>query len=373
MGAILTIGIPAFKADNTIRRCIASILTQTWVDKCEVIVASDDPNNNYDWLEDLYFDTDLKIRTLDTEENTGPGLARQRCLDACQTPWITFIDADDIFANPLSLENSLKTLFITTAQQSVIEIQAPFLQEIVNPADGSTQFIPRNDLSHPWVFGRIYNVRFLKDNKIRFSDLRAMEDGEFNWKIRMSIEGTPFKINIINEPMYIWKEGSEHSITRTGIDENGIPQYNFDLCPIGATIAAINAAKFCKEANPFNGGITKFIVETMIGQYFTYIECHERKPIFEEQCLFNAKRFYHECYQAVETDVSKTILKRMYTEQYAGRAANLIGIIPFITFFEFMDLIKSTAYDGEIELKAIRAKLPKEIIENDKKTGVSVW
>ena len=366
MGADLTIGIPAYKAEGTIERCLASIAVQTWVDKVEVIVASDDPNCDYDWLEDKY--EDIPIKTLSTDKNTGPGLARQRCLDACQTPWITFIDADDIFANPLAIENLLKVI----NNPAVVEVQGPFLQE-VKTSDGLTNFIPRNDVTHPWVFGRVYNVKFLKDNDIEFSDLRAMEDGEFNWKIRMTIDGTPFKISVINEPIYIWKEGSEHSITRTGVDENGIPQYNFDLCPVGSTIASINAAKFCKKKNPFNGGINRFIVEMMIGQYFTYIECWKKKQIFADQCFFNAKRFYNECYKEIEKNISDEVLETMYTAQYAAKAQDLIGIIPEVTFFEFMDDIKRYPYGGEEELMKIRSEFPEEILENDKKTGVAVF
>jgi glycosyltransferase involved in cell wall biosynthesis len=366
MGADLTIGIPAYRAEETIEKTLMSIATQTWIDKCCVIIASDDPNTDYDYLEDSYGEF-FDIKTLPCEENTGPGLARQRCLDACQTPWITFIDADDILANPLAIEN----LLIAVNSPQVIEVQGPFLAE--HKIGEKTVFAPRNDITHPWVFGRIYNTKFLKDNKIAFSELRAMEDGEFNWKIRMTIDGTPFKINVINEPVYIWKEGSDHSITRTGIDDKGIPQYNFDLCPVGSTIAAINAAKFCKERNPFNGGITRFIVETMIGQYFTYVECLEKRPIFAKQCMFNAKRFYNECYSEIENGISDDILKTMYTAQYAGKAPDLIGIIPKMTFFDFMGNVKSSNYGGEEELIAIRNEFPKEILDNDKKTGVAIF
>ena len=158
---VLTIGIPAYKAEGTLDRCLASIITQTWVDKVEVIVASDDPIYNYDRSVDKF--ESLNITTLNTDKNTGPGLARQRCLDACQTPWITFIDADDIFANPLAIENLLKAI----NNPAVIEVQGPFLQEIKMP-DGTTMFNPRNDVGHPWVFGRVYNTKFLKDNKIEY-------------------------------------------------------------------------------------------------------------------------------------------------------------------------------------------------------------
>lgn len=369
MGAVITVGIPAYKAADTIDVCLSSIIVQTIADKIDVIVASDEPGYSYEYLEESYTGYFNSIKTLDTDKNTGPGLARQRCLDACQTPWITFIDADDVFAST----NSIESLIANISSSDLIEIQGAFLQQITNPVNGLHMFIPHTNQQHPWVFGRAYNVKFLRDNEIKFSELRAMEDGEFNWKIRMTIDGTRFKIATIAEPIYIWREGSEHSITRTGMDEKGIPQYNFDLCPVGSTIASIRAAKFCKKKNPFNGGITRFIVEMMIGQYFTYIECKEKKPLFANQCWFNAKRFYHECYSEIEKDITDDILKTMYTAQYAAKSADLIGIIPEITFFDFIKQIASEDYKGEEELKEIRKTLPKEIIENDIKTGVSIF
>lgn len=198
--------------------------------------------------------------------------------------------------------------------------------------------------------------------------------GEFNWKIRMTIEGSPLKINILNDPVYLWRIGSEHSITRIGEDsEDGIPQYNFDLCQIGATIASIRASKFCKEKNPFNGGIDRFVTEMMIGHYFTYVECLEKKPVFAEQNLFNAKRFYHECFAEIENRISEKIMKDIYTMQRAQHGEDLLGIIPDITFFEFMERVRTEEYGGEEELKEIRAKFPQYIIDNDIKTGVATF
>ena len=49
----------------------------------------------------------------------------------------------------------------------------------------------------------------------------------------------------------------------------------------------------------------------MIGHYFTYIECLERKPVFAEQNLFNAKRFYHETYKEIEHLINDKTLKDM--------------------------------------------------------------
>ena len=361
----IAIGIPAYKATEHIGDCLSSIRIQSFKARVKVIIASDSPEDDYHYLIDKFDDLDITI--LDCEKNTGPGLARQRALDACDGDWITCIDADDVFYTPFAIETMYNAI-----TPECVEVQALFLQE-VDPNPQKIRTIPVNDKNHPWVFGRLYNKKFLKSNEIGFSELRAMEDGEFNWKIRMTIEGTPLKINAIENPVYLWKTGSEHSITRSGKDDDGIPQYNFDLCQVGATIASIRATKFCKKRNPFNGGIDRFITEMMVDKYFTYVECVDKKPIFAEQNLFNAKRFYHECYKDIESKIENKILKDIYTMQRGLHANELLGIIPDISFFEFMDKIRNEEYGGEEELKEIRSKFPQEIIDNDIKTGVAVF
>lgn len=361
----LTVVIPAFKAKDHITDCLSSIQIQTIRNEVSVIISNDNPGDNYDDIMKRF--PDLDIKCVDTDKNGGPGLARQRGLDATNTDWVTFIDADDVFFSPLALER-----LISNITPNCIEVQGVFFQEVRDNPSG-LRLAPRNDPGHPWVFGRLYNVKFLRQNGVKFSELRAMEDGEFNWKIRMTIEGSQLTINIIEDPIYLWRTGSEHSITRIGIDDDGIPQYNFDLCQWGATVASINAINFCKEKNPFNGSITRFTTEMMIGQYFTYVECLGRKKIFSDQNLFNAKRFYHEAYKSIEHQISDKVLSDMYTFQLAGKSKDLIGIIPEITFFDFMNKIKTESYGGEEEWKELRSKLPKEIIENDIKSGVATY
>lgn len=364
--AKLTVGIPAYKAQGHICDCLSSIQIQTIRNEVAVIIASDYPGEDYEYLKKKY--PDLDITTLSCEKNTGPGLARQRCLDACKTDWITFIDADDVFYTPFALEQLTRGV-----QQNVIEVQGVFFQEVDDNPQG-IRAVPQENPQHPWVFGRLYNVLFLRQNEIGLTELRAMEDGEMNWKIRMTIEGTPLQISMIQDPVYLWRVGSEHSITRSKTDnKDEIPQYNFDLCQIGATIASIRAAKFCKERNPFNGSIDRFITEMMVDKYFTYVECKAKRPIFAEQNFFNAKRFYHECYKEIEPKISNKVLTDMYTMQRMQHGQELLSIIPEITFFEFMDKVKSEPYNGEEELKEIRNRLPKEVLDVDAKTGVAIF
>jgi len=376
----ITVGVPVYKAEGTLDKLLASVLIQSMSSDVTVILANDFPEDNgkYSYFKKRYPTLDITI--LDCEKNTGPGLARQRALDACKTEWITFMDADDVLMSPFALEELYNNI-----TPNSIEVQGPFFQEVPEGNMSSAQrmqliqngqpvpprIMPRNDVTQPWVCGRLYNVPFLRQQGISFSKLRAMEDGEFNWKIRMSIEGTGLQINLIDSQIYLWKTGSEHSITRIGIEENGgEPLYNWDLCQVGATAAAINAVKFCQKKNPFNGGVTRFAVEQMIGQYFTYVQCLEKKPMFAKQNFFNAKRFYHSCYKDLEKSIDLEVLKMMYTSQSAARGQEMVGIIPEITFFEFMEKVKNEEFGGKAEFEALREELPDWVKELDLKSGV---
>ena len=108
----------------------------------------------------------------------------------------------------------------------------------------------------------------------------------------------------------------------------------------------------------------------MICKYVTYVQCLERKPMFAKQNLFNAKRFYHSCYKKIENEIDDKILNDMYTIQYAGHSQDMIGIIPKITFFDFMEKVKSEEYNGKEECDKLREELPDWVQELDMKSGV---
>jgi hypothetical protein len=195
-----------------------------------------------------------------------------------------------------------------------------------------------------------------------------MEDGRFQWCINLLIEGTQFKRNIIQDIVYVWKEGSEHSITRSGIDINdGIPVYNYSMCQIGASIAAKQAVEFALAKNPFNGSIQRFLLEQMIGHYFTYYECKERCPKFAEQNWWLSKWFYHNCYEKYCQNINNDLIEKFYMQMLSVKGKELQKF-PELTFMQWFDKIKTEEYVFE-ELADIRDKLPKEILDVERKSG----
>lgn len=361
----IAIGIPAYKAQKTIEECLSSINIQSFRDNVDVIISNDNPGDDYSYLKKMF--PKLHFTLLPCESNAGPGVARNRAIEAAiqnQDDYIMFMDADDILYHPYVVENMHKSI---KQNPNYIQCQAIFLQTF-RDQQGNTGLAPQQNINHPWSFARLTSVPFLKENNIRFGTQPNMEDGEFNWKIHLLIDGSQLQVCYIKDYAYVWKEGSEHSITRTGTEiNNGIPIYNFGMCQIGASMAAKSAAEFALSKNPFNGNIQKFITEQMINHYFTYYESIEKCPKFSEQLWWLSKWFYHNCYVKFCQNIPQEVLDKFYMGTLASKGREL-SKFPELTFRQWFDKISTEEFSME-QLVEIRSKLPPEVIEAERKSG----
>lgn len=354
------VGIPAYKAQKTIEECLSSVNVQSMKKDVNVIISNDNPGDDYTYLNERF--PDLHIEYIDTDKNAGPGTARNRVIEKCTDDFLTFIDADDVFWSPYALE----TLYTAVNQPGVIMSMGTFTSPVNTPQ--GVRFINHNEPDHPWVFGKMISVPFIKQNGIFQGNGICMEDGEWNWKIRLLIEGTNLKINKVNDIVYLWKEGSEHSITRSGTDINGgIPVYNFGMCQIGAAIAARNAIKFVLDKNPFNGNVQRFALMQMIGHYFTYYESLEKKQPFTEQLWWLSQWYYHNVYKVYCSNLSQDIVDKFYM-QILSQKGKTLSKFPELTFEQWFNEIKTKEFSME-QLVEIRKKIPQAILDVEKKSG----
>lgn len=358
----IAIGIPAYKAQNTIEECLSSINIQSMRDDINVIISNDNPGvDDYSYLKKLF--PKLHITLTETDKNGGPGIARNKAIEVAKDDYIMFMDADDILYSPYAVEQLYRGVI---AAPNIVQSQGIFLQTA--KVNDVTNLIPQQNPNHPWSFGRLTNLNFLKSNKIDFGLLPNMEDGRFQWCINLVIEGTQLKRNLLKDVVYVWKEGSEHSITRSGTDINdGIPVYNYSMCQIGASIAAKQAVEFALSKNPFNGSIQKFLLEQMIGHYFTYYECKERCPKFAEQNWWLSKWFYHNCYAKYCQNINDELIDRFYMQMLSVKGRELQKF-PDLTFSQWFEKIKTEDFVFE-ELAEIRSRLPQEILDVERKSG----
>lgn len=103
---LISIIVPVFNSENTINRCVDSILQQTFTD-WELLLIDDGSTDRSGEICDQYAAKDKRIEIFH-KENGGVSSARNVGLDHAKGEWITFVDADDwIVKDCLNLDYSL--------------------------------------------------------------------------------------------------------------------------------------------------------------------------------------------------------------------------------------------------------------------------
>lgn len=90
---LITIIIPVYNAARFIADCIESIINQS-VEYWELLLVDDGSIDGSSEICDKYAQCNKKIRVIHPA-NGGPGKARNTGINACNTTWFTFVDADD--------------------------------------------------------------------------------------------------------------------------------------------------------------------------------------------------------------------------------------------------------------------------------------
>ena len=102
----LSIIIPVFNAENTVSRCLKSILRQSDNEiDLEIIVVDDASTDNSCSIVENFQSANNCIKLVKQTNNLGPGSARNQGIKLAANEWIMFIDSDDLLH-----EGSLKKL-----------------------------------------------------------------------------------------------------------------------------------------------------------------------------------------------------------------------------------------------------------------------
>ena len=98
----LSIIIPVYRVVGTLRRCLDSVIGQSYQD-WEIVLVNDASPDNSDEICKEYTQKDLRIRYVEFTVNRGLSAARNAGIREAAGEYITFIDSDDYIA-PNTLE-----------------------------------------------------------------------------------------------------------------------------------------------------------------------------------------------------------------------------------------------------------------------------
>lgn len=259
---MVEIGIPVYKAKETLPDALDSLVSQTYK-KFFVCLSIDGDGEDYTDIINTYRARGLKIRVINGKTNGGPGIARQRVLDTTQASHLMYLDADDML-----MPRAVEVLYEYVKAHDYDILRSSFIRENRNIED---RFMSADDNLITWFHGKIYKVQYLRDKNIHFlPGLRTDEDAYFNavaWN-------STTKLGLMAEPTYIWRD-NKNSITRK-LDQK---QYFMDT-HMNYIHGQIEALKYLFEIN--DSVPQTLITNTLINLYYYYVKAKSYKCDVEE-------------------------------------------------------------------------------------------
>lgn len=212
--SLVTIIIPVYKVEKYIRRCVDSVLTQSY-QNLQIILVDDGSPDNCGRICDSYMKKDARVKTIH-QPNGGLSIARNTGLEYALGEFIYFLDSDDYIA-PDTIETMVRLADehhadIVMAGHNRVEADGYIHCDSKNWPDlHSTEAIKKailvNDIPN-FAWGKLYRKN-LWDN-YRFPEHVLVED--------MYIVAFVFykanRIFVTPQPFYYYSNESSGSIMR---------------------------------------------------------------------------------------------------------------------------------------------------------------
>ena len=203
--------VPVYKAEKYLRKCVDSLLAQTFRD-FEVLLVDDGSPDKSGAICDEYARKDPRVRVFH-KENGGVSSARNKGMDEARGEWVTFVDADDW----LSFE-TLESLSIYLKDYDIIR----FSMVLVFPAYSKTKELNEGVTREEYikllverrtilgVCGGLYRLDKINGAGLRFrEDIINGEDWLFQFQVVCSCE----RLRVVNKGLYYYNLDSEYSCT----------------------------------------------------------------------------------------------------------------------------------------------------------------
>ncbi|MED7788021.1 glycosyltransferase family 2 protein [Francisella sp. 19X1-34] len=207
MQDIITIIIPIYNVEKYLRRCINSVITQTY-ENLEIILVNDGSTDNSLVICQQYEKEDSRIKVIN-KKNGGLSSSRNAALDICTGKYISFIDGDDFidsnFIEKLYTEIIASEADVTissidrTSSDKVKENNHRIRKEFMGYQVLEQFFLQEISSS---VCDKLYKRELIVEH--RFKENLFLEDIEFNSKVLLNAHKAVFT-NEVNYYHYVRK------------------------------------------------------------------------------------------------------------------------------------------------------------------------
>ena len=213
---IISVIVPIYNVEKYIRRCIESILAQTFAD-FELLLVDDGSSDNCPSVCDSYAERDTRVIVIH-KANGGLPAARKSGFERAKGDYIAFVDGDDW----VELQY-LELLYACAKENNSDLVFCGFKKQYAHKTECEDHQLPadKNDMVSLYLRFPVYMNSFC--NKLIRTNLLQKDDVSFPFGISMGEDMfVTFKlvqyasrISQVHEALYNYDRSNEHSITHT--------------------------------------------------------------------------------------------------------------------------------------------------------------
>ena len=204
----VSIIIPVYKAEKDLKRCLDSILNQTYAD-WECLLVNDGSPDNSGRICAEYVQRDRRFKTFE-KKNGGPSSARNYGIDHASGDFICFIDSDD-YVKPLFIEHLVNPMLAdNNINMTVVGLERfgnekgmfpskPFKQ--ILSSQEVFEHLMRGDIIKGWLCNKCIRRSIIGNIRLKES-LRYCEDLEF--LLRLTYYNLEFKVRFVEDYDYCY-------------------------------------------------------------------------------------------------------------------------------------------------------------------------
>lgn len=230
----VSIIVPVYNVENYIERCLNSLVNQTFKD-IEIITINDGSTDKSLELLNKYAKEDIRISVIDLGDE-GVSYCRNLGIEKANGKYIMFVDSDDW------IDSSMVEVMYKKAEENKLDlVMCSYIREFKDHSKEKIFNLPeeiiykedkvknellrklvgpiKEELSNPemldalgTVWGKLYRADILKENKIKFVDLKKIgsaEDTLFNIFTFNYLK----KVMFLNKSMYHYWRDNPKSVT----------------------------------------------------------------------------------------------------------------------------------------------------------------
>lgn len=194
----VTIIIPVYNGKKRIKKCIESVLNQTYSNTEIIVIDDGSKDGSYEYLIEVYGKGRSDKLQFIRKENEGVAKTRNQGIQMATGEYVAFIDQDD-YILPEYLNNYMAKVEETEAEIVVGGYKRISDEGVVSRTEklDDTEWA-KMVVTAPWA--HVYKTDFLKENKIEFLSTGLGEDIYFN----MLAYSCADKVCIIDDVSYMW-------------------------------------------------------------------------------------------------------------------------------------------------------------------------